>query len=64
VHGSPGRTINVVPEAFDQRMRCTPFSFELFNFGVGELLGLKFPPSVQAALISSVVGILRLPSGQ
>src|SRR5262249_53576557 len=51
-HRRPGSAIEVVPELLDRRMGRTPFALELLNFGVGEAIGLEFPPGVEAAHIA------------
>jgi hypothetical protein len=51
-HGSPRRAINLVPEAFDSRMRSPPISLEFFNFLIGKLIRLEFAPGIETAGIT------------
>ena len=51
-HGSPGRAINLVPEALDGRMRSTPFILECLDFLIGKLIRLEFAPGAKTAGIA------------
>ena len=46
-HCSPGRAVDIMPEALDRRMRSAPFGLECLDFLIGKPVRLKFPPSAE-----------------